>query len=70
MQVLFLRANKLTDADFVAMSPCLKANTTIKVLDISSNPDIGEESLNAMAEILNGNRSIEYFGLSKLNLTT
>lgn len=52
------------------MSPFLKANTTIKVLDISSNPDLGTGSLNALAEVLNGNRSIEYFGMSKLNLTT
>ena len=52
------------------MGPALKANTTIKVLDVSSNPGLGVTSLNAMADILNGNRSIEYFGLSKLNLTT
>ena len=52
------------------MSPFLKANSTIKVLDISSNPDLGTGSLNALADVLNGNRSIEYFGLSKLNLTT
>lgn len=69
LQVLFLRANKLTDTDFVAMSGPLKNNTTIKVLDISSNPDLTSKSLEALAEILNGNRSIEYFGLSKLNLT-
>jgi uncharacterized protein YdeI (BOF family) len=41
LQVLFLRANKLTDADMIAMSGPLKNNTTIKVLDISSNPDLG-----------------------------
>lgn len=68
--MLFLRANKLTDEDFVAMGPHLKTNTTIKVLDISSNPDLSERSLEALADILNGNRSIEYFGLSKLNLST
>lgn len=70
LQVLFLRANRLSDDDFVAMSPHLKANSTIKVLDISSNPDLGKPSLEALANIMNGNRSIEYFGLSKLNLTT
>ena len=70
MQVLFLRANKLTDADLMAMSGPLKNNTTIKVLDISSNPDLGAQSLEALAEIFNGNRSIEYFGFSKLNLST
>ena len=52
------------------MSPFLKANSSLKVLDISSNPDIGPASLDSLAEIMNGNRSIEYFGLSKLNLTT
>ena len=70
MQVLFLRANKLTDADLIAMSGPLKNNTTIKVLDVSSNPDLGAKSLEALADIFNGNRSIEYFGFSKLNLTT
>jgi len=70
LQVLFLRANKLTDADFVAMSGPLKNNTTIKVLDISSNQELSSKSLEALADILNGNRSIEYFGLSKLSLTT
>ena len=48
----------------------MKANSSLKVLDISSNPDIGPASLDSLAEIMNGNRSIEYFGLSKLNLTT
>lgn len=48
----------------------MKSNTTIKVLDISSNPDLGSKSLEALADIFNGNRSIEYFGFSKLNLTT
>lgn len=42
LQVLFLRANKLTDNDFCAMSTHLKANSTIKVLDVSSNPDLGK----------------------------
>ena len=52
------------------MSSFLKANTSIKVLDISSNPDLGKPSIDALGEIMNGNRSIEYFGLSKLFLTT
>lgn len=70
LQVLFLRANKLTDNDFCAMSTHLKVNNTIKVLDVSSNPDLGKKSLDALADIMNGNRSIEYFGLSKLDLST
>ena len=70
LQVLFLRANRLTNEDFVQMSTHLKANNTIKVLDVSSNPELGKASLDALAEIMNGNRMIEYFGLSKLNLTT
>ena len=36
--MLFLRANRLTNEDFAQMSTHLKANNTIKVLDVSSNP--------------------------------
>ena len=52
------------------MSGALKNNTTIKVLDISSNQDLTGRSIEALADIFNSNRSIEYFGFSKLNLTT
>ena len=60
----------MTDADFEAMSGPLKSNTSIKVLDISSNQDLTNRSIESLTEIFNNNRSIEYFGFSKLNLTT
>lgn len=66
---MFLRSNKLKDADIAAISNAMKTNGTIKVLDISSNQDIGGPSLDSIGEILSGNRALEYMGLSKLNLT-
>jgi hypothetical protein len=70
LKILFLRANRLTNEDFVHINTHLKANNLIKVLDMISNPELDKASLDALAEIMNGNRMIEYFGLSKLNLTT
>lgn len=37
LQVLFIRASNLQDSDLAEMAPLLKSNSTIKVLDISSN---------------------------------
>lgn len=48
----------------------LKTNSSIKVLDISSNPNLGEEYLALIVESMTANRSLEYLGLSKLGLTT
>jgi hypothetical protein len=46
----------------------LKTNQSIKVLDISSNRDLTSVSISPFFEVLNSNRSLEYFGLAKLNL--
>lgn len=49
----------------------MKTNGSIKVIDISSNRELTSDCLaTSLNEILNSNRVIEYFGLSKLNLTT
>jgi hypothetical protein len=53
------------------MAPHLKSNSTIKVLDISSNQKLSPDSIiAAISEVLDGNRTLEYFGLSKLGLNT
>ena len=48
----------------------LKTNGTIKVLDISSNPNLEGDYLAQIQDAMTANRSLEYLGLSKLNLTT
>lgn len=50
------------------MSNVLKDNACIKVLDISSNPDVTGESIKNLGEVFTTNRSIEYLGMSKLKL--
>lgn len=68
MQVLFVRACRLSDNDLEAIKNSLKANTSIKVIDISSNTDLSGEAVSKMGEVLDENRTLEYFGLAKLNL--
>jgi len=58
----------LRDLDLSAVCGILKNNGTIKVLDISSNYELTNASLAEICEVLQVNRSIEYLGLSKLNL--
>jgi len=71
LQVLFVRANCLTDDDLKAITKSMTHNNSIKVIDISSNRDFTPEVISSsLAEILTANRVIEYFGLSKLNLVT
>jgi len=60
----------LTDVDMQHICNSLKTNSSIKVLDISSNPNLGEEYLALIVESMTANRSLEYLGLSKLGLTT
>ena len=68
---MFIRADGLTDTDLNAISHSMKSNGSIRVIDISSNRDLSSACIgNALNEILTSNRAIEYFGLSKLNLTT
>jgi Ran GTPase-activating protein (RanGAP) involved in mRNA processing and transport len=75
LQVLFLRANNLTDEDIKQMAHVMKpdpanpnfANKTLKVLDISYNP-LTEVSVKYLADMMETNRSLEYLGLAKLKL--
>lgn len=46
----------------------LKTNSSIKVLDISSNKNLTVETSYAICDVLTANRSLEYLGMSKLNL--
>lgn len=48
----------------------MKNNSTIKVIDFSSNRDLGKISIESLLDVMTINRSLEYLGLSKLNLTT
>ncbi len=70
LSVIFLRASGLTDNDVHYISNFLKTNTTVKILDISSNPKLTSNSITSICEIFQTNRALEYLGLSKLNLST
>lgn len=48
----------------------MKNNSTIKVIDFSSNRDLGKISIESLLDVMTINRTLEYLGLSKLNLTT
>ena len=75
MQVLFLRANNITDDEIKQMALALKpdpafpgaSNKSLKVLDISYNP-ITEKSLKYLADMMETNRTLEYLGLAKCHL--
>jgi hypothetical protein len=69
LQVLFIRANKLSDFDLQCITKALKINHTLKVIDFSSNTDLTGTAVTNFFDVLNANRTLEYFGLSKLNLT-
>ena len=47
----------------------LKTNSSIKVLDISSNRDLTVESAYGLCDVMTANRSLEYLGMSKLSLS-
>lgn len=68
LQVLFLRSSGLTDLDLKGITNSLKANATIKVIDISSNKSLSGHAVSQFYDVLNTNRTLEYFGLAKLNL--
>lgn len=71
MQVLFIRACHLTDKDMSEIVEAMKINTSIRVFDISSNLELSPANLiGSVGEMVAGNRSIEYLGLSKLNVGT
>jgi hypothetical protein len=46
----------------------LKTNSSIKVLDISSNKDLTVETAYGLVDVMTANRALEYLGMSKLNL--
>jgi hypothetical protein len=48
----------------------LKSNNSIKVIDVSSNRDLGTPTLDGLAEVFDHNRTLEYIGLSKLGINT
>lgn len=68
LQVLFLRSSGLTDADMSQICVSLKTNSSIKVLDISSNRELTVESAYGLCDVMTANRALEYLGMSKLNL--
>ena len=45
LQVLFMRASGLCDKDFEAISNSLKNNSTLKVVDVSSNRDLTPDAI-------------------------
>ena len=65
-----MRCSGLTDTDMSHISNALKQNSSIKVLDVSSNRDLGTSTLDGLAEVFDHNRTLEYIGLSKLGITT
>lgn len=68
LQVLFMRASGLTDADMAQICVSLKTNSSIKVLDISSNTGLTVEATYGLVDVMTANRALEYLGMSKLNL--
>ena len=75
LQVIFLRACSLNDKDLehimLALKPetQLPMNRNLKVLDLSYNKFSGE-ALQGFKSVFEQNRSLEFLGLAKNNLTT
>lgn len=63
-----MRANDLKDFDLNCVIHSLRTNSTIKVIDISSNSELSSDTVTLFFDVLNSNRTLEYFGLAKLNL--
>lgn len=63
-----MRSSGLTDADMSQICVSLKTNSSIKVLDISSNRELTVESAYGLCDVMTANRALEYLGMSKLNL--
>lgn len=72
---MFLRASGLTDRDLKQICHVLKPeagaamNRNLKVLDLSYNKFTGE-AVREFASVFEINRSLEFVGLAKNNLTT
>jgi hypothetical protein len=45
LQVLFIRANCLSDSDLTAITKSMTTNSSIKVIDISSNRDFTQKCI-------------------------
>ena len=58
----------MSDFDLQCITKALKSNHTLKVIDFSSNTDLTGPAITNFFDVLNSNRTLEYFGLSKLNL--
>ena len=75
LQVLFLRACNITDRDLAHIMMALKPETqlpmnrNLKVLDLSYNKFSGD-SVHGFSQVFEQNRSLEFLGLAKNNLTT
>ena len=73
--MLFLRASGLKDRDLKQICHVLKPdagphqNKTLKVLDLSYN-SFSSEAIRDLASIFEGNRSLEYLGLAKNNISS
>jgi hypothetical protein len=65
-----MRCSGLTDADMAQICVSLKTNSSIKVLDISSNKNLSVEATYGMCDVMTANRALEYIGMSKLNLVS
>ena len=67
--MIFLRSCNLTDADLVGICEAMKSCSTVKVFDLSSNQQLTpSKTIEAICDMMTANRSLEYLGLSKLNL--
>lgn len=68
IKILFLRGNQLKDSDVKQMCDALKENHLLKVIDISYN-NITSKSVTYFKELTDLNKSLEFIGLAKNNLT-
>ena len=75
LQVLFLRACNITDKDLDQIVMALKPDTglpmnrNLKVLDLSYNKFSGK-AVEQFVQVFEQNRTLEFLGLAKNNLTT
>lgn len=61
----------MTEKDLNEMAEAMKGNASVRVFDISSNLTLDPaKTIECIATMVSGNRSLEYLGLSKLALET
>ena len=68
LKIWFLRGNRLNDDDIKQICTSLKDNHFLKVIDISYN-NITKASILSFKELIDTNKTIEFIGLAKNNLT-